>query len=387
MKAKNTDPGNYINYDGIDYRIRERFTRSGGDTVYLRLLDEFQPSMRSRDKTIREDEAEEPRYHIKKVKSNMTEEESYKYFEFLIEHTVCELEDMLKTEKDPEKKAIIEETIEEANARNLVCANKVYSELELAELGYQVEDWRGGGDKTIATNIIDKSYINIQYLGEDKYRVLENIKADEENEQNIKNEDKDKDIEYWKDLALRDNLTQLYNRNAFDLVVEDLDDESLYFAIIDVDHFKDVNDTYGHDVGDEVLKALGGMLDKETIAFRWGGEEFILLLPADDSVTAEVFLDELREKVKTLEFENGFNISVSIGFTGYEETESTEEVFKEADKALYCAKEGGRDMVVEYEEGMDCEAHTDDGKDLTKNEECETCDDETPKEIESRKKN
>jgi len=179
-------------------------------------------------------------------------------------------------------------------------------------------------------------------------------------------EDIKKQIDFWKEKALKDNLTKLYNRNAFDIVVEDLENIG-HFAIVDIDHFKSVNDEYGHDVGDAVLKQLAEILEEETIVFRWGGEEFIIILPEGD---AQEFLDDLRKKIAGTKFPEVDYITVSIGHTEFSSSKYVNSIFKEADNALYCAKEGGRNQVIKYEDGMDCAAHNDDGKNLDKNKEC-----------------
>ncbi|WP_084202242.1 sensor domain-containing diguanylate cyclase [Aeromonas fluvialis] len=127
----------------------------------------------------------------------------------------------------------------------------------------------------------------------------------------------------------------------------------LSIAIFDIDHFKDVNDKYGHAVGDEVLKALSNELNNhvragDTLA-RIGGEEFAVLLPSTSLVAAEILLERIRVSIKKLKFANDTPslITASIGVSTVSDNDySYQEVLQRADKALYTAKENGRDKVI-----------------------------------------
>lgn len=170
-------------------------------------------------------------------------------------------------------------------------------------------------------------------------------------------------------LAYRDELTQLPSRRALKQQLLSLG-RDYSIAMVDVDHFKKLNDTYGHDVGDDVLKMLAMQL--RTVAgggrpFRYGGEEFTLVFPNTEASEASLYLDVLREKIanKKLTIRHhgrprkkpqnrkrrgkakDINISISVGLA--EKTDkhrSPQDVIKAADNALYKAKEGGRNKVV-----------------------------------------
>jgi diguanylate cyclase (GGDEF)-like protein len=124
--------------------------------------------------------------------------------------------------------------------------------------------------------------------------------------------------------------------------------------MLDIDHFKNFNDIYGHEAGDIVLRELGALLQKqirsEDIACRFGGEEFILILPeANQDVTVKR-ADHIREAVKAMRVEYQHQslgmISVSLGVAIYPIHSSTSEgILKKADEALYQAKHNGRDRV------------------------------------------
>lgn len=160
-------------------------------------------------------------------------------------------------------------------------------------------------------------------------------------------------------LATTDALTGLGNRRAFFAASSDMCERSqrlgtpLAVVILDLDHFKRVNDTYGHGVGDEVLEAVGELLRATVrqidIAARTGGEEFSLLLENTDIDGAEQLCDRIRERMEQLQFagkDKPFTVTMSIGATLWQPDESFETTLERADKALYQAKESGRNRVV-----------------------------------------
>ena len=119
--------------------------------------------------------------------------------------------------------------------------------------------------------------------------------------------------------------------------------------LFDIDHFKIINDTHGHLVGDQVLKALCGTIAErlrgsDEIA-RWGGEEFAVILPTANQVQAVALAERLRQRIAETNFD-GIRISVSIGVAEYQRGESLEALLERVDHALYAAKQGGRNRVV-----------------------------------------
>lgn len=158
-----------------------------------------------------------------------------------------------------------------------------------------------------------------------------------------------------------DQLTQLYNRRAFDVQLGQLAGnattaKNLFLVIMDVDHFKLFNDTYGHLLGDLVLKGMGKILSGESeanmIACRYGGEEFALILPNTDKETAYQQAEKIRKKIQCLHLkdkrtgQNVSNISASFGVTRFVSGEEIADFIARADKALYQAKENGRNQVI-----------------------------------------
>lgn len=157
------------------------------------------------------------------------------------------------------------------------------------------------------------------------------------------------------EMSLTDHLTGLRNRRAVeDILSMEMEiarrySRPLCFALIDVDHFKRINDTYGHDVGDEVLKKLARIMNSELRASdvlgRWGGEEFALVIPETDIHGAKALCDRLRRKVEGTHFDKVGKVTVSIGATQFRREDTVRSLVKRADEALYRAKEGGRNRV------------------------------------------
>ncbi|PSL36375.1 sigma-B regulation protein RsbU (phosphoserine phosphatase) [Planomicrobium soli] len=152
-----------------------------------------------------------------------------------------------------------------------------------------------------------------------------------------------------------DSLTGLKNRRYLDEQLLQLTGESsetgepLTLLVVDIDHFKQVNDTYGHPVGDSVLQELAGKLQNETrdqdIVARMGGEEFVIVLPATDSDGALKMAERIRENIEHGEWKH-VNITVSIGVAVYESGDNPAGLFSKADEALYRSKSSGRNRVT-----------------------------------------
>jgi len=162
-------------------------------------------------------------------------------------------------------------------------------------------------------------------------------------------------------LAIIDDLTQVFNRRQMFKILEyqkALVDRGIHpfsICIFDLDHFKRVNDTYGHVAGDLVLKTVAQETQKnlrniDHIA-RYGGEEFILILTNVEKNQAILCADRIRHLVKKIVFENmpaDFRMTISVGVTEYQAGENIQQAINRADTALYRAKTSGRDRV-EYE--------------------------------------
>lgn len=175
------------------------------------------------------------------------------------------------------------------------------------------------------------------------------------------------------DDSQRDHLTGLLNRQAMERYLtrlwavmpqtrNNLTDEDgrrrshragYWLAVIDIDHFKRVNDSFGHVIGDEILllvsRLLGAALRNQDHLFRFGGEEFVAVIAADDDAAALSVMERVRKSIHEHLFPQVGRVTVSVGFSAANPVLLTEEVLSNADRALYYAKDQGRNQVHEYE--------------------------------------
>ncbi|BCD61876.1 diguanylate cyclase [Nitratiruptor sp. YY08-26] len=159
-------------------------------------------------------------------------------------------------------------------------------------------------------------------------------------------------------MAVTDKLTKLYNRYKFYSIAEQEIQRAKRhkrpFAIImfDIDKFKLINDTYGHDIGDLVLKEISQIIRKNIrrydYAFRWGGEEFIILAPETDIKNAMKLAEKIRKLVENHSFEEVGKVTISLGVTQFdpENEDNIDAAIKRADNALYLSKKEGRNRVT-----------------------------------------
>ena len=157
-----------------------------------------------------------------------------------------------------------------------------------------------------------------------------------------------------------DTLTKIPNRHFFDFQIGKRLEEAKFFQsvfgllVIDIDHFKAINDTYGHLIGDEILKvvahSLSSNIKKTDIISRWGGEEFIAIIEVDNASELHVIAERLRALVMESSYQvdqdNSLHVTVSIGGTLYQLTDDSKSMIKRADQAMYHAKNQGRNCVV-----------------------------------------
>jgi len=162
-------------------------------------------------------------------------------------------------------------------------------------------------------------------------------------------------------IATIDKLTGVANRHLFDALFQQAHQQSkrnkspLAGIMLDIDHFKQINDTYGHPTGDVVLKTLAQALQhtiRETdILFRWGGEEFFILLPETDTDAAAHVAEKIRQQISELEIifsGKRLSVTASLGVTSLFDSDDAEQLIAHADNALYVAKNNGRNRVERY---------------------------------------
>jgi len=194
---------------------------------------------------------------------------------------------------------------------------------------------------------------------------------DLENRVRIRTEELEKTNEKLKELSMRDPLTNCYNRRAFydylkkELACAKRHNFPIGCIMLDADHFKSINDTYGHTVGDEVLKAIANILltysRKSDYVCRYGGEEFCVVLTHSNYDQTFAVAEKFRKKLENLNPSN-LPITVSIGVSAAELGLTDANVMlNRADEALYAAKKGGRNRVVRRDKMPDPKL-SDDGK-------------------------
>lgn len=167
-----------------------------------------------------------------------------------------------------------------------------------------------------------------------------------------------KEVEYR---AAYDVLTEIYNRGEIikrSLEIYEKSKETTCLIMIDIDDFKKINDTYGHIMGDKVLKevacAIKSSIRKEDLVGRYGGEEFLVTLPCSTLETAQVVAERIRKSVENMrlncEEQVKLQTSVSLGVTHCKDLkDSFEEIVRCADEALYCSKTSGKNRVNIYQ--------------------------------------
>ena len=174
------------------------------------------------------------------------------------------------------------------------------------------------------------------------------------------------DLEISQQEAQTDALTALINRRGLEKKLEmeriraRQNNSSFSIIMVDIDHFKKVNDSFGHLVGDSLLRGIAALLKshlrRNDIAARYGGEEFLILLPETTIDGAKAVGEKIRTSLSTKEWklketgESMGNITVSMGIALYKQNEPEQNLIKRADDALYLAKNKGRDRIITQEE-------------------------------------
>jgi len=159
-------------------------------------------------------------------------------------------------------------------------------------------------------------------------------------------------------LSTTDALTQVYNRLKLDLILADnlalfeAGQQTFSIILLDVDHFKQVNDHFGHIVGDKILVKISQILQqtlhKPHSIGRWGGEEFLVICPHTSESEAQNIADNILCTLRAAKFEHQQPVTLSAGVVQMQPNSCLETLFKQADEALYYAKSTGRDRVVSY---------------------------------------
>ena len=207
-------------------------------------------------------------------------------------------------------------------------------------------------------DIEDNTYIErIRNIRKLKLDIIKNIKDGDSNsilflEKLISEEDKliDRLIEeriHLQDSVMIDTLTGLYNRRILSKI-RDIGTVILF----DIDYFKTINDTFGHNIGDQAIKAVGETLLNNIrvgdIACRYGGDEFLIVFTTDRFDVIDKRVKKIAEEINNKFHLPGFDITLSVGVSFNEENEDLESLITKADEALYKSKENGRNQVSYY---------------------------------------
>lgn len=184
-------------------------------------------------------------------------------------------------------------------------------------------------------------------------------------------EDIRKELDEYKRIANTDSLTRLHNRRAFDDRLAAVYDSprgrsTTALIVCDIDHFKRINDTFGHPVGDKILATVANVIRtnvrKDAFVARTGGEEFAVILDLTTPDEAMVVSERIRKALEVTPFRNsrtGINygpVTLSLGICMADQTEDPQDLYFKSDVALYCAKSSGRNRSMHFEDGMKKEA-------------------------------
>ena len=164
-------------------------------------------------------------------------------------------------------------------------------------------------------------------------------------------------LQKYEEKAIKDPLTNVYNHGEMEtqlnsaLAYRQKSDNAVSFMMIDLDHFKSVNDNYGHSVGDTTLKHFANLMrefaaEKKIMAGRWGGEEFVIVCRDVNGDDALAMAEEFRKKVEEYQFPEIYHITCSIGVTEISKEDDFTEAFNRLDKAMYASKHNGRNKVT-----------------------------------------
>lgn len=164
-------------------------------------------------------------------------------------------------------------------------------------------------------------------------------------------------LQKYEEKAIKDPLTNVYNHGEMEtqlnsaLAYRQKSDNAVSFMMIDLDHFKSVNDNYGHSVGDTTLKHFANLMrefaaEKKIMAGRWGGEEFVIVCRDVNGDDALAMAEEFRKKVEEYQFPEIYHITCSIGVTEIKKEDDFTEAFNRLDKAMYASKHNGRNKVT-----------------------------------------
>lgn len=294
------------------------------------------------------------------------------YLTLLIQQERCAAEEMLNDIHANlvdafNRTTVIQHLVESSKGDNQTMVNSMVLELKNMEVKAKTIDTIEGMQNHIKDSVALLSNIMNDYAQKQNEIHIKNEGTITQLTQKIENTssfvDKlERKLNDAEEISLIDELTNIGNRKGYVLRIKkerqdwQLSMQPLALMVIDVDHFKSINDNYGHSIGDQVLKSLAQTLKRNIRSTdylaRYGGEEFVVILPATDLGKAVKLAKKLKEVVNSLKFElrkknKVLKITCSFGISTFtDKNANSTEVFNAADKALYQAKENGRDTIV-----------------------------------------
>ncbi|MEW6982292.1 diguanylate cyclase [Colwelliaceae bacterium 6471] len=299
-------------------------------------------------------------------------ERSTNYLALLIQQERCSAEEMLNDIHANiisvfKQTTVIEQLITSCNDNSSNIKNSMVTELKNMEVKAKKIDTMQGMQEhikrsvSLMSNIMDDYAKSQQQIHETNQATISNL-TDKINNTSSFVEKLEKQLDVAEENILIDELTTIGNRKGYVLTINKernvwtTTNQPLTLLLIDVDKFKAINDSFGHSIGDQVLKCLGQTLKNNIrstdYVARYGGEEFVIILPTTDLTTTTELAKKIRKTINNLKFElrkknKVLNITCSFGISTFtEQCSNTTDVFNAADRALYQAKKLGRDAIV-----------------------------------------
>ena len=288
--------------------------------------------------------------------TRMVAQKEFEGFLVALHQRLNDIQDFLVTAREGEENAHANQKKLDENVRQELDEMRTNLETK-SDLNQIKTDIEGMVERIVAT--VDAFHDEERKRRDDVYKRIETLAQRMESMESEASELKS-NLEAQRMEALRDALTELPNRAAYDDQIEAEYSRwrrhapPLSIAIADVDHFKQVNDTLGHLRGDKVLKLVAREISRrvrnEDFVARYGGEEFIIIMPDTDKLSAHTAIEKVRLAIADCPF--NFNqqripITSSFGIASFNEGDSIEDCFERADRALYKAKENGRNRIEE----------------------------------------
>ncbi len=207
----------------------------------------------------------------------------------------------------------------------------------------------------IVSKFLYRRFESFRHTIEHNNKALQELNHNLEEKVYLRTQELDSAYKKMKKLSHTDALTAISNRHFFEKTLEEMikasryPDKTFALLIFDLDHFKKINDTYGHDIGDTVLRQLTEkvkqLIGEDTVFARVGGEEFIILLPENDPDTIFNFAENIRKLISQASFTQVVRVTISIGYTIFQTGDTQHTLLKRADMALYQAKSKGRNRT------------------------------------------